>query len=77
MPNVSYFLQRTSNETIVSYGVKCLTLCTVKNQDAKAYVSINGLTVCHRLLSSDNETVIGNSALILSNCFEQGICVTQ
>lgn len=73
MPNVSFFLQTISDETTVSYCVKCLTLCTIKNEDAKAYVSVNGLAVCHRLLSSNNETIVGNSALILSNCFEQGI----
>lgn len=64
-------IERTSDDSTISYGVKCLAFCTARNNDAKAYVSVNGLAVFHRLLTSSNETIVGNSALILSNCFEQ------
>ena len=61
------------DESTISYGVKCLALCTAKNKEAGTYIADNNLVAFHSLLSSSNETIVGNSALILSTCFEQGM----
>ena len=61
----------------VSYGVKCLALCTLRNATAKKYVSDNELMTFYKLLKSESEVTIGNSALILGSCFEQSMLISH
>ncbi|XP_028401587.1 tetratricopeptide repeat protein 12-like isoform X2 [Dendronephthya gigantea] len=64
-------VQRTAGDTTISYGVKCLALCTAENRDARKYIISNGLPLFQKLLSSNNDTIVGNSAIVLSSCFEE------
>lgn len=59
----------STRETVKKYSIKLLALCTMERKDARdALLSQKALDFLAHLLQSEDETIIGNTALCLGHC---------
>jgi len=59
----------STRETVKKYAIKTLALCTMDRQDARdAVLSEKALDFLVQLLHSEDEVIIGNTALCLGHC---------
>ncbi|XP_017378784.1 tetratricopeptide repeat protein 12 isoform X2 [Cebus imitator] len=63
---------KTGGETASRYAVKILAICTNSYHEAREEVVRldNKLSIMMKLLSSEDEVLVGNAALCLGNCME-------
>ncbi|XP_059812829.1 tetratricopeptide repeat protein 12 [Hypanus sabinus] len=60
---------KAEGKTTIRYATKILAISSTRSEEAREEI-VKKLSVLTKLLSSDDEQVVGNTALCLSHCFE-------
>ncbi|XP_072140011.1 tetratricopeptide repeat protein 12 isoform X1 [Mobula birostris] len=63
---------KTGEKTTIRYAAKILAICSTRSEEAREEIVKNDkkFSVLMKLLSLDDEQVVGNTAVCLSHCFE-------